>query len=275
MPTDLPSFPSYLLPAFSFPRPSFRNRQTSSPSLSYSISTAPPALSSSPTSLASSANTTPSSSPPDAVYFVRQETLNLGDKTLVANDEDIRPLYKLQRIQTDTLRCLTCATDLALASQIVSKGFTGRHGRAYLVSPPPNSPEEVDREEQRRGNLINIKVGKPVSRQLVTGAHVVADIHCRICGTVVGWKYIDAKEAGQRYKIGKFILETKKVIGVKGWEDVPLGHKRVDTTQGDTEEKEDDITFDSEDEDECDELFAGTWDREVVGRRRAKLGNLV
>ena len=31
---------------------------------------------------------------------------------------------------------------------------------------------------------------------------------------------MDAKEAAQRYKIGKFILETRRVVGGKTWEDV-------------------------------------------------------
>ena len=31
--------------------------------------------------------------------------------------------------------CARCHADLAFTSQIVSKGFTGRHGRAYLVAP--------------------------------------------------------------------------------------------------------------------------------------------
>src|SRR2546421_12676417 len=31
------------------------------------------------------------------------------------------------------LKCCKCSTDLCLTSQIISKGFTGRHGRAYLV----------------------------------------------------------------------------------------------------------------------------------------------
>lgn len=138
-----------------------------------------------------------------------------------------------------------------------------------MLSPPSNISEDAN-EEGQRGNLVNIKVGKPVDRQLVTGAHVVADIHCAICGTVVGWKYVDAKELRQRYKVGKFILETKRVAVVKAWEDVPLRRKVMYVAEGDMEEKEEGIKFDSDDEDECDELFSGTWDREAVGRRRAK-----
>ncbi|OIW23520.1 yippee-like protein, partial [Coniochaeta ligniaria NRRL 30616] len=88
--------------------------------------------------------------------------------------------------------CGTCAADLALGAQIVSKGFTGRYGRAFLLDD---------------GELLNIKIGSRENRQLVTGAHVVADISCAVCGTKVGWKYVQATEAAQKYKEGKFILE--------------------------------------------------------------------
>jgi len=130
-------------------------------------------------------------------------------------------------------------------------------------------------------DLINITVGRAVNRQLVTGAHVVADVNCKVCRTVVGWKYVDAKEPGQRYKIGKFILETKLIVLEKSWEDVdPLMEEEdeddddlvLPITEGGDEEAE--IVFDSEDEDECDELFSGTWEAEAVRKRRARrVGN--
>lgn len=118
-----------------------------------------------------------------------------------------------------------------------------------------------------------------MNRQLVTGAHVVADISCVVCSSVLGWKYVDAKEAAQRYKIGKFILETRRVVGGKTWED-------MDGTQADTngsgttsdrieesrnkDGEEEEVEFDSEDEDECEDLFAGVWDAEVVKKRRER-----
>lgn len=53
----------------------------------------------------------------------------------------------------------------------------------------------------------------------MTGAHVVADIRCATCGVVVGWKYVDAREQSQKYKVGKFILETERTVLVRSWED--------------------------------------------------------
>lgn len=119
-----------------------------------------------------------------------------------------------------------------------------------------------------------------MNRQLVTGAHVVADISCVICSSVLGWKYVDAKEALQRYKIGKFILETRRVVGGKTWEDVngpqadTNGRGMIsDKAEGsrNKDEGEEDVEFDSEDEDECEDLFAGVWDAEVVKKRRERL----
>ena len=99
-----------------------------------------------------------------------------------------------------------------------------------------------------------------------------------VCGTVVGWKYVDAKETAQKYKIGKFILETRRIVGGKNWEDMerhPLSYRDY---LGDRElvsrtahaGKEEAVLFDSEDEDECDDLFAGVWDPEVVKKRRRR-----
>jgi hypothetical protein len=91
----------------------------------------------------------------------------------------------------------------------------------------------------------------------------VADVTCTICGTVLGWKYVDAKEPAQKYKIGKFILEMKRVVLGVNWGD------EEPTMDFDGKGKEEDVVvFDSEDEDECEDLFAGTWDRDVVAKRR-------
>jgi hypothetical protein len=92
----------------------------------------------------------------------------------------------------------------------------------------------------------------------------------------LGWKYVDAKEPAQRYKIGKYILETKRVVVAVCWEDgVSTGEEVADNdelerTRG---ENNDVVIFDSEDEDECEDLFAGVWDPELVAKRRGKRVN--
>jgi hypothetical protein len=205
-----------------------------------------------------------------------------GNKHVIhLDDEQEEEPRGLQRAQPNTLRCLNCATDIALASQVVSKGFTGRHGRAYLVSPPPSPPYTIANSTKKEGNkkvtdLVNTKVGRNVTRELLTGQHVVGDVSCAICGTVLGWKYVDAKEAAQKYKIGKFILEMKRVVLGLGWEDVGVvGSAAEDgmldgSGDGQAKEGEEVVVFDSEDEDECEDLFAGVWDPEVVAKRRAR-----
>lgn len=45
----------------------------------------------------------------------------------------------------------------------------------------------------------------------MTGVFTIAEIYCRGCGEVLGWKYITAHDATQRFKEGKFILEITKI----------------------------------------------------------------
>ncbi|KAB5554359.1 yippee family protein [Coniochaeta sp. 2T2.1] len=261
-------FPHFLLPSFTIP---FRRRRTASSS---NISPVP-SLSSSPTS-------TISDSGPASPTEQGPAPLDWAD----SNDgcrapPSTTPHGTIHRPQPDTIRCGSCSADLAFGAQIVSKGFTGRYGRAFLA---------LDESE-----LLNIKIGSRENRQLVTGAHVVADISCAVCGTKVGWKYVEATEAAQKYKEGKFILETQRVVVYRAWEDLEgAGRESVEYTRrqsfslrnsvnSDSDDKttmaqasnesgdlEQEVTFDSGDEDECEDIFAGTWDPAVVVQRRKK-----
>lgn len=163
------------------------------------------------------------------------------------------------------LRCSRCLTDLCLTSQIISKGFTGRHGRAYLVAPPSLPPGEA-LNSRAAGNLPNTHIHKPVPRQLVTGGHTVSDISCAQCGSVLGWKYVAAEESSQRYKVGKFILETKRVCKAVCWENDASNNNREERDS--TAAHDDNIEFDSQDEDECEDLFAGVWSPQLARKRR-------
>jgi len=150
----------------------------------------------------------------------------------------------------------------------ISKGFTGRHGRAYLVTPPPPGTALV--LGSKPGDLPNTHTHKAVPRQLATGAHTVSDISCAMCGSVLGWKYVDAEEDGQRYKVGKFILETKRVVRGVCWErgDEEEEEEEEDIIGVKGEGEEEEIQFDSQDEDECEDLFAGIWSPTLARRRR-------
>tara|TARA_R110002003_G_scaffold391_16_gene19537 strand:- start:1744 stop:2043 length:300 start_codon:yes stop_codon:yes gene_type:complete len=94
---------------------------------------------------------------------------------------------------------------------------------------------------------------------------MVADISCRACGSVLGWKYVEAAEEGQRYKVGKFILETKRVVKSVGWEGCGENDGEGEVEGEDGEEE---VEFDSQDEDECEDLFSGVWSAQVAARRR-------
>jgi len=114
----------------------------------------------------------------------------------------------------------------------------------------------------QKGDLPNTLTHKEVPRQLVTGAHTVSDISCRTCGSVLGWKYVAAEEDSQRYKVGKFILETKRVVKGADWE-CGTEDRNIDEKKAD-----DDLEFDSQDEDECEDLFSGIWTPQLARRRR-------
>ena len=300
-----PTKPIYLLPSFTFP---FRRHRAPSTTLSLTYDhhlddtesdTSVPSLSSSPDSFTtafSSSDYTP---------------------TVQSNSNPTR----LSPIQPDILRCALCASDIALTSQIISKGFTGRHGRAYLVSPTTpcrSSPgsgffhhqgqSPSANKSKKTTDLPNILTEAPESRRLVTGQHTVADITCAVCGTKLGWKYVDAKESSQKYKVGKFILECARVVTFRSWEDCDnregaSGGMGMDGKRGtvkgvsgkrkqkeavdddgydddgaevDNQEQEQEpvssptaaVVFDSDDDSECDDIFAGVWDAETVAKRR-------
>ncbi|KAL6599967.1 hypothetical protein ACP70R_045618 [Stipagrostis hirtigluma subsp. patula] len=93
-------------------------------------------------------------------------------------------------------RCKHCDTHLAYATDIISKLFRCKHGKAYLFD-----------------RLVNVTDGERDERMMTTGLHTVCDIFCVACGSILGWKYLSAFEKNQRYKEGKFILERCKVVG--------------------------------------------------------------
>ena len=87
---------------------------------------------------------------------------------------------------------------------------------------------------------------------------------------MLGWKYDGAEEESQRYKVGKYILETKMVCSNSNWESEKEGLSSLsfggNTTRGGKEE----VEFDSQDEDECEDLFAGVWSKELAARRQGR-----
>lgn len=92
-----------------------------------------------------------------------------------------------------TYLCARCGTTLALQDELISKAFSGRDGKAFLFF-----------------SILNAKVGPKEDRQLLTGLHTVADLSCVTCQRSVGWCYLRAFEASQRYKEGESHLLCRK-----------------------------------------------------------------
>jgi hypothetical protein len=93
----------------------------------------------------------------------------------------------------------------------------------------------------------------------------------------LGWKYVEAREESQKYKVGKFILETRRIrVGVS-WEndtipEDPTSHPSAfpPSYLPPSSTSQEEIEFDSQDEDECEDLFAGVWSPTLAERRRGK-----
>jgi len=94
-----------------------------------------------------------------------------------------------------TYRCKHCDTPLAYGTDIISRLFRCKNGKAYLF-----------------GKVVNVNVGEKDDRVMTTGMHTVCDIFCVACGSILGWKYLAAAEKAQRYKEGKFILDRGRVV---------------------------------------------------------------
>ena len=75
-----------------------------------------------------------------------------------------------------------------------------------------------------------------------------------------------AEEESQRYKVGKFILETKRTMTASCWE---FDAANVAAAAAAVKQVEAEVEFDSQDEDECEDLFAGVWTPKLALRRRA------
>ncbi len=82
---------------------------------------------------------------------------------------------------------------------------------------------------------------------------------------MLGWRYEGAEEESQRYKVGKYILETKCVVGWSSWE---LESVFGDGGGGVGRGGDEGVEFDSQDEEECEDLFAGVWTARGARRRR-------
>lgn len=123
----------------------------------------------------------------------------ISSKSKVLKDTSSKARARNARLENDSMvyldgpqiyACAQCRTHLTSHDDIISKSFHGRHGRAYLFD-----------------QCVNVSVGPPEDRNLMTGMHSVCDIFCKRCKNLVGWTYAKAYEPSQKYKEGKFIIE--------------------------------------------------------------------
>lgn len=82
---------------------------------------------------------------------------------------------------------------------LISRAFQGATGRAHLYSA-----------------IFNTVDGPEATRHMTTGVHVVCDLMCVECGTILGWRYIEAYEPEQKYKEGMACLERVRLVEMEG-----------------------------------------------------------
>jgi hypothetical protein len=260
-PSFFPVFPTYLLPSLPFRRKSRQSSTDSNTSTDSDVSAASTQSSSSSNPFTRSITPTPVPVPSTASIVLPPEGKYLNG-------------------HTSHIQCAKCSTDLCLTSQIISKGFMGRYGRAYLVQGTTSHIQTL------APSLPNTFQNKSIARNLVTGQHVVSDITCAICDSNLGWKYVEAAEESQKYKVGKFILETKRVRTHVGWENddddvapvqtydeilpLPPRELRKLADRAGPVDAQGEPEFDSQDEDECEDLFAGVWSPQLAAKRRQR-----
>ncbi|KAF9523505.1 yippee-domain-containing protein [Crepidotus variabilis] len=100
-----------------------------------------------------------------------------------------------------TYICSHCSAVIALQDEMISKAFSGREGRGYLMNA-----------------ATNVKLGRKEDRSLMTGVHTVADVFCMGCNDRLGWFYHKAADPSQKYKESKYLLEREKLVKENNWE---------------------------------------------------------
>ena len=70
--------------------------------------------------------------------------------------------------------------------------------------------------------------------------------------------------------MGKYILETKKTFESSCWEGEGFSDGAGALDDGPNGPHAENVEFDSQDEDECEDLFAGVWSPTMALRRRKR-----
>ena len=102
--------------------------------------------------------------------------------------------------------CARCRCDLTLLSDVVWEGVMGTRSEPAFLS--------------RR--CVNAALSAQVRRgvQLSSGAYDLADVECRRCRQVLGWKYLRrACSSGEKFKVGCTMLAAARLEKVVGFDD--------------------------------------------------------
>uniref|UniRef100_A0A7R9VRM0 Protein yippee-like n=1 Tax=Chlamydomonas euryale TaxID=1486919 RepID=A0A7R9VRM0_9CHLO len=100
--------------------------------------------------------------------------------------------------------CAVCRVPIVRKEALLSKAFHARSGKAYLFH-----------------HAANVFTGPQEERMMTTGMHLVSDIFCVSCCSLIGWRYDFAYEKSQKYKEDKVILERSMVVRTYHGDDAP------------------------------------------------------
>lgn len=92
----------------------------------------------------------------------------------------------------DSYGCGHCGAYFCDKSDVISRNFNGKFGKAYLVS-----------------RCFNFYFGPAEEKELMTGKHIVRDAFCSNCDSYFGWTYDFAYEDKERYKVSRFVVERQ------------------------------------------------------------------
>ncbi|GFU01584.1 protein yippee-like B0546.4 [Nephila pilipes] len=88
-------------------------------------------------------------------------------------------------------KCVKCGTYLTHRGKLVSTRFTSSNGPAWLFK-----------------EVVNVHHDNAVSKNMVTGRHIVRNVYCNSCSEQLGWFYEMTFTSGQEYKEASTILEA-------------------------------------------------------------------
>ncbi|KAJ9109079.1 hypothetical protein QFC21_000407 [Naganishia friedmannii] len=96
--------------------------------------------------------------------------------------------------------CGACDTPLFQSKDIITTILSGAMGKSLLVRNPRTNVVFSSGEKQTR---------------LTTGMHITRDIECFTCHKPLGWYYVKAFEADQKFKEGAYLIEKSLLVPVK------------------------------------------------------------